>query len=61
MERRCLSIKEAAAYLSLSPKTLSRHKEITPIKIGHLTRYDKDMLDAYVSLKTKEAMQEVVG
>lgn len=61
MVRRCMSIKEAAAYLSISPKTLSRHKEIVPIKIGHLTRYDKEILDTYISQKNQEALLEVVG
>ncbi len=61
MVRRCLSIQEAAEYLSISPKTLLRHKEIVAIKIGHLTRYDKEMLDAYITQKTQEALQEVVG
>lgn len=59
MTRRCLSIREAAEYLSISPKTLSRHKEITPIKIGHLTRYDKEMLDDYITKLSQEAITEV--
>lgn len=49
MERRCYTIKEAAYYLSISPKTLMRHSEIAPIKIGHLRRYDKVVLDAYLN------------
>ena len=61
MERRCLTIDEAAHYLSISRKTLLRHKDIIPIKIGHLTRYDKEALDMYITEKVSLKMKEVVG
>lgn len=61
MEERCLTIQQAAKYLSVSTKTLSRHKDIVPIKIGRLTRYDKEALDAYISQKNQEALLEALG
>lgn len=61
MDRRCLTIDEAAHYLSISRKTLLRHKDIIPIKIGHLTRYDKETLDMYITQKASPSIKEVVG
>lgn len=61
MERRCLTIDEAAHYLAISRKTLLRHKEIIPFKIGHLTRYDKETLDMYITEKVSLKIKEVVG
>lgn len=61
MVQRCLSIQEAAKYLAISPKTLSRRKEIVSIKIGRLTRYDIEILDSYIYEKNQQAKKEALG
>lgn len=61
MQRRCFTISEAAFYLSISRKSLQRNKDIIPIKIGHLTRYDKETLDEYITKRASSGVKEVVG
>lgn len=56
MDKRLLSIKEAAAYLGLSPRTIyngtgPKSKMPFPIKakrIGKLVRFDRKDLDHYI-------------
>jgi len=51
IERRLLSVKAAAAYLSTSAWTLRQlgwHKKIPMVRLGRSVAFDKKDLDAYI-------------
>ncbi len=50
-ESRLLTVKETCKYLRISPPTLYRmleRHELTPVKIGKHTLFDKKDLDKYI-------------
>jgi len=50
--RRLLTIKEVAEYTGLSPHTLYcmvSQRRIPFVKMGRLTKFDKDTLDAWIT------------
>ncbi len=52
MTRRLLTIKEVAEYTGLSPHTLYcmvSQRRIPFVKMGRLTKFDKDILDAWIT------------
>ncbi len=48
---RLLTVRETCSYLRISPPTLYRmleRRELTPVKIGKRTLFDKSDLDKYI-------------
>ncbi|UVT20060.1 MAG: helix-turn-helix domain-containing protein [Nitrospira sp.] len=55
IERRLLTIQEAAQYTGLSVHTLytmTSQKRIPYVKVGRLTRFDRETLDKWIKQQT---------
>ena len=53
--QRLMSVKEAAAYVGLSPHTvygMVNQRRIPYVKVGRLVKFDQGMLDAWIKQHT---------
>ena len=62
--QRLMSVKEAAAYVGLSPHTvyaMVNQRRIPYVKVGRLVKFDQAMLDAWLKQHTIMPMPEKHG
>lgn len=61
IERRLLTVQEAAQYTGLSVHTLytmTSQKRIPYVKVGRLTKFDRETLDKWIKQQTVMPMRQ---